>query len=549
MSSACLNIPSPQPGARRVGLVRVLCALLLATPLAACGGSGGGIQAGRLLESAARGIAYETPTQSGVTDENGTFRYQPGETVRFSLGATLLGETAGQDVITPFDLAGAEPVVGNRAIKRALAERDSALGVALNIALLLQTFDQDGDPANGIEITADVSALLANGPAVDLGLSWTRIRHARPLRDHLNQANALGLLDDHRVLPATWRVAKQLYESVGVEQAAFVRPSLARDDGGNGSIDYRSTSSFDSQGRRIRRERDLDGNGSIDEIRHETRNAQGDLTRLEEDSDGNGTTDAITTFAYDDDGNRARIEHDAGADGSIDEIETFVYNAYGELVTHRRDTDANGVVDWLRHYEYDDRGNQTRRVEDPDGNGVADEITTMYYDADDNQTRWELDQGGDGLPDWIRTWEYDSRGNVIRKRQDLNASGFADVIDTYAYDANDNLVRTEKDEDGNGSVDRITVDTYDAANNLLRREFDLDANGTADEVRLWEYVDGHLVRHTVDQGADGSLDHIETSTYDSHGNRTLWEVDQDGNGMSDETFSYVYAGNGWWDLF
>ena len=84
--------------------------ILVLTALSACGAGGYVILTGHFVDAAVGGIAYETPSLSGVTDANGTFEYRPGETVRFLLGDLLLGESAGKATITPFDLAGVEPV-------------------------------------------------------------------------------------------------------------------------------------------------------------------------------------------------------------------------------------------------------------------------------------------------------------------------------------------------------------------------------------------------------------------------------------------------------
>lgn len=43
---------------------------------------------------------------SGTTDAQGTFRYAPGETVSFTLGALALDEASGAAQITLFNLAG-----------------------------------------------------------------------------------------------------------------------------------------------------------------------------------------------------------------------------------------------------------------------------------------------------------------------------------------------------------------------------------------------------------------------------------------------------------
>ncbi|WP_211327392.1 hypothetical protein [Subtercola boreus] len=41
------------------------------------------------------GLAYETPTLSGLTDERGDFEYRAGESVVFSIGGLVLGSAEG----------------------------------------------------------------------------------------------------------------------------------------------------------------------------------------------------------------------------------------------------------------------------------------------------------------------------------------------------------------------------------------------------------------------------------------------------------------------
>ena len=56
------------------------------------GGSTDNLQRGQFLDSAVSGLWYETETLSGFTDVEGFFEFLPGETIRFFLGETLLGE-------------------------------------------------------------------------------------------------------------------------------------------------------------------------------------------------------------------------------------------------------------------------------------------------------------------------------------------------------------------------------------------------------------------------------------------------------------------------
>ncbi|MBN1381845.1 MAG: carboxylesterase family protein [Deltaproteobacteria bacterium] len=105
---------------------------------------------GVFLDSVVQGLFYTTPTLSGTTGPDGTFRYYPGEGVCFYVGypgGIFLGEAPGQPVVTPVEVAGAADVT------------DQAV---INIARLLQTLDADGDNNNGIQITPAINAVVAS---------------------------------------------------------------------------------------------------------------------------------------------------------------------------------------------------------------------------------------------------------------------------------------------------------------------------------------------------------------------------------------------------
>lgn len=125
---------------------------LLASALAGCGGSGSGSnddstppeasaeqQTGTFIDSAVANIKYRTSTQPerARTNADGEFKFIEGDEVTFSVGGIDLPPTTAQSVVTPLDLAGTSDI------------NDTA---ALNIARMLQTLDDDGNPDNGINI-------------------------------------------------------------------------------------------------------------------------------------------------------------------------------------------------------------------------------------------------------------------------------------------------------------------------------------------------------------------------------------------------------------
>ena len=140
---------------------------LLAGIVAGCGGGGdsgssgpvGGAApgpsatlTGQLVDSSVVNVAYSTSSGlRGMTGLNGDFSYRAGDTVKFSIGKIVLGEGRGAAIVTPIDLvAGAV----------ALDHPD-----VVKILQVLQTLDDDGDPANGILIPAAVTQRLGALPS------------------------------------------------------------------------------------------------------------------------------------------------------------------------------------------------------------------------------------------------------------------------------------------------------------------------------------------------------------------------------------------------
>ena len=110
---------------------------------------------GAFMDSPVGGLHYASPTIKGVTTADGVFEYRPGETVTFSIGGLILGATPGKPIVTPLDLVpGAADASDHRVV---------------NISVVLQTLDDDGNPENGIQISEEaVSAISKYSKSIDL---------------------------------------------------------------------------------------------------------------------------------------------------------------------------------------------------------------------------------------------------------------------------------------------------------------------------------------------------------------------------------------------
>ncbi|MCW8334759.1 hypothetical protein J4N42_06180 [Vibrio sp. SCSIO 43135] len=119
-------------------------------------GSSTTAQTGQFIDAAVANINYETETLSGVTDENGNYQYEEGETVTFSIGSVTFPPVLASGVVTPLDIADSNDTEDDQVV---------------NIIRFLQTLDTDGDPSNGITISDDVKTAATED--IDFDVSKT----------------------------------------------------------------------------------------------------------------------------------------------------------------------------------------------------------------------------------------------------------------------------------------------------------------------------------------------------------------------------------------
>ncbi len=175
-------------------------ALAALSTLAACGGSSSSDspppsnppvlatpQQGQLLEPVA-GLDYETSSGlKGSTDAQGNYSFRPGDTVRFSAGKLTLGEAPAATPLTMAALVGSGANAGDARV--------------LNLIQLLQTLDEDNNPANGITLSDSTRSKLAALPApvnaqalsdADLQSSVVNAVFGTGVRVLASEAQALG---------------------------------------------------------------------------------------------------------------------------------------------------------------------------------------------------------------------------------------------------------------------------------------------------------------------------------------------------------------------
>jgi YD repeat-containing protein len=475
---------------------------------------------GALIDSPVAGVSFETATLAGVTDSEGSFLYEPGETVVFSLGDTVIGEVAGQPEVTPFDLVpGSTAITGTQRLVEALQDASSPFARVLNLTVFLQSLDVDDDPSNGIEVPSSLATLFA-GVSIDFSLPPRIFSQAFALREVLARANAQSVFAEPRAVVDAARAMQHLYETLGVDPRIFYPKTIAADGGADGSIDSNTFLSYDDAGRLVSRESDSSG-------------PQG--------AGPDGTPDQVERWTYDANGNMLSYTRD----GTPARVTTWSYDPTGNVTSEILDTDEDGDPERAERWTYDGNGSAVRYERDDEGDGVANLTAVSKYDDDGNEVRRESDFNGDGNTEWVETWEYDGRGNVIRAVLDSNNDGNPNRIETSEYDSSDRPVRRAIDFGGDGAYDSVESFEYDEAGDLIRRKRDDGNDGVPDFIETFTYdADGHETRREADEGADGIAVAVFERTYDSDGRPTLAESDLDGDGDVDSSTSWTYDARG-----
>jgi len=183
-----------------------------------------GVCHGYYYDSLVSGLTYESrgeagTTHTGVTGEDndpGRFSYAEGDMVSFSLGDVSLGQSVAKERVTPFDMAGIEAeAIGGCDIDDPLPADTDAFRKVVNLAILLQTLDADGDHTNGIEISAEVAALF-EGSSVEVDQPRTAFQTDNELQAVLDEANSRDLFPSSRTLVQLEDALRALYVGVGL---------------------------------------------------------------------------------------------------------------------------------------------------------------------------------------------------------------------------------------------------------------------------------------------------------------------------------------------
>jgi len=509
--------------------------------------------------TAVTGVAYKTATQQGVTGLDGSFQYEEGETVRFMVGDTGLGEVTGQAQVTPFDLAGSAVVTG---INITWALEDEPVEIfpypefvtdepfvkvnpfhgVINIAVLLQSLDEDGNPGNGIMIKPGVAALF-RGLSLDVSQHWEIFRSDSTLHRAMGEANRKRRFSQVHGIVKPAVALDQLYGTLEIDPRT-VGVSLLHNGSGDGIPAYTEYFKYDANGNMTRHD-----DGTPDAFETWQYNSNGYVKRHERDAERYIGHD-VETWQYAANSSVIRQEWDYDADGTTDEFKTWKYNADGNVTRHEHDAREHAGYGYhqLELWQYDNKGNVTRHEYDHDADGTPDAIMTWQYDIDGNLTQSTL-----YLSEEIRqiaNWQYNADGKVIKISQEGHGerTGTFRHIETLRYDTNGNVTKItiEGYTEYNGAYRSIETWKYDANGNATRRER-VEDDSSLEEIETWQYdTNGNVTRYECEGGCSVvslPADHrIDRWQYHSNGNVMLHEIEA--SSEISGSWRYQYDSNG-----
>lgn len=313
-------------------LISLVAGFLLASILSGCNGSSSGqsVSTGVYKDAGlVSGLQYATPTQSGVTDSNGTFKYKLGEAVTFSVSNVTIGQATGAPILTTFDLVGIEPPKSSLGIPTN-NPTSKKFSEAVNISLFLQTLDEDDNPANGIAIPAAINAVVAiiqpdfkiTNTQLTFG-AWSNFQDSPPFKTFIGSCRAAGVWGGTKAIKKLGYAANNLYQGLGITASVYLPSQIT-----NPGLDFTS---------------------------YEYTNSG--LVYLHSYYDRSNTLINQWTYTYNPDGNIKTEAYIYGPDPSSATTLSYVYDANGNQI---RSTYRSSEIVEENVSEYDINGNRTK---------------------------------------------------------------------------------------------------------------------------------------------------------------------------------------------
>lgn len=547
------------------------------------------------------GVTYTTPTQQGVTGLDGSFQYSEGERVRFSIGATTLGELVGKTQVTPYDLAGS-PVVTGTKIAWVLRDEENPLNGVINLVVFLQSMDQDANPANGIVITRGVAELLSKvklplhqrpsefagsnnseGWNMYVAQGWNDFQDNPTFRHILGKASRERRFSVPHGVVTPAKAMAQLHDALGIDpRIVGMTQRLTQNQDG----DSWDRIAYNAAGNLSRHESSVyagayetwqyDANGNV--TQHEQHASELDhhmvstwlydsnnnLTRAETDFSGNNVWSGYqssASYTYDNDGNRTEEASTRTSEGRTESelsYYSYMHDKYGRLAQYIAESEQQSgdgssfsSAEYFNYF-HDLDGNLrkyslARDVNEVDG--VPEQTWIWWYDPSGNVRKYEsisaLFFEEDPRP-LVWNWAYDDEGKIIRFASISGAWLFR-----YEYDEDGNTTRRERVNTSSGTVDEVVSWQYNSGGKVeLKETFqgvaDLPEADTEHSLESWHYHPNGAVslyaleatHHVSDRGTYFEYTESHEYQYDTNGNLTRYT-----NGDQIHNWQYDAAGN------
>lgn len=322
-------------------------------------------------------------------------------------------------------------------------QRPDPFNAVGNIAVLLQSLDDDGDPDNAIVIKAGVAKLF-RGVRLDLypqenGLPGYMDGAGAPgdfptLHYKLAQANSNRLFNVPHGEVNRAIAFQDLYRALGIPSRTYaICPGGW--DFNDAEVDCR-----------------YDDNGNLTWLKLES----GMVASYQYDRYGNRTRQqtgqTVRVWQYNTMGDPVRVTLDEDGDGTPETAETWQYDRFGNITRYEQDSDADGIADAVEISEYDTKGKPLRAL--GTGSDPREPSTkTWQYHPNGKLKRYEeafTVVTNEYESTHTQAWEYDTRGRLTRYRQDNEETGDIGVrwasIQTREYDDQDNFWVKEYEE-------------------------------------------------------------------------------------------------------
>ncbi len=285
----------------------------------------------------------------------------------------------------------------------------------------------------------------------------------------------------------------------------------SRDNDGDGVIDYSETNTYDERCNLLS-ENVGGSDGSVDMRTTYSYDDEGIPSSLERLFFADGVIESRTTVTYDDEGNPLIEETDEGDDGVIDYRASYTYEDDGWSVTSEGYEGAERVVYFRQLSTYDEDGNLLHSEQDDGADGTIDHSHSHTYDDKGNVLTYEEDGNGDGTIDFRYSYTYNDKGNVLTYEQYSNGDGVVDFRYSYTYDDDGNQLSFEENADGDGVADFGYVYNYSEYGRIQSQEY--HANGSLLDQRNFFYDDdGRLARSEM-LTPDGTVESTKSYTYE-----------------------------------